>query len=101
MPRLNLALFLSLALFFLAAFALSHITAGEATAQTDECNGAFIRIEDGEPSPFILPTLDDNTLRVEPDGFICISVEDPNPRQCGRYLLVMLRLGLCPYWYLQ
>lgn len=79
MPRLNLAMFLSLALFFLTAFALSHITAGEATAQTDECNGAFIRIEGGEPSPFIVPTHGDNTLRVEPDGSIFISVEDPNP----------------------
>ena len=79
MPRLNLAMFLFLALFFLTAFVLSHITASEATAQTDECNGAFIRIEGGEPSPFIVPTHDDNTLRVEPDGFIRISVEDPNP----------------------
>ncbi|MEE9247253.1 MAG: hypothetical protein V3U79_00965, partial [Dehalococcoidia bacterium] len=79
MARLSLPLFLSLAFTFLTAFVLSHITASEVTAQTDECNGAFIHIEGGEPSPFIVPTHGDNTLRVEPDGLILISVEDQKP----------------------
>jgi len=49
------------------------------SAQGTDCEDARLIVEQGQPSPFVLPVMAHSTLRVEPDATLLISAEGVQP----------------------
>ena len=61
------------------------LVSSTALAQSEECDGARIVVEGGEPSPFILPVRSGDTIKVEPDAVVRIRAEGVLPDSTLRW----------------